>query len=81
MSIKDFSRPTGRRLRIPCLIYEPPRKNFRTVKGMAALVTVEDAAEHRRLWAAIEDVIAEGKWKNGDSDRGSGAAASAVAHV
>lgn len=71
-TIKDFSpqppRP-GRRLRIPVLLYDPDRKGFTTVRGMAALVTVDDEREQERLWHAIEETIAGGTWKHGPDDR------------
>jgi hypothetical protein len=76
MAIKDFS-PTpprqGRRLRFSVHVYDPSRQGFRCVKGLAALVTVADAAEQARLWRAIEDAIGEGRWRHGDSGSSDGA--------
>ena len=72
MAIKDFSpQPprTGRRLRIPVLLYNPEAKAFQMVRGMAALVTVENEREQERLWHAIEETIAGGAWKHGPDDR------------
>ena len=60
---------TGRRLRIGFTRYNAERRYFEHLKNTALLVTVANAAEQKRLIAAIEGLIAEGAWKN---DRSAG---------
>lgn len=62
---KDFSRPpAGRRLRIPLQLYDPASRTFKHQAGSAALITVTDMSEQKRLWKAIETTIEGGAWRN-----------------
>lgn len=70
MAIKDFSKADGLRLRIPLTVYDRQTGSFRHVPETAALVTVADEAEQKRLWESIEKAIAGGKWRNGRTDSG-----------
>ena len=75
---KDFSRPAGPRIRIAMARYEARTRNFKGVKNHAALVNVADAAEQRRLWAAVLDTIAdESRWRNAPDSRGGDSPATA----
>lgn len=72
-SSRDFSKPEGRRLRVAPFRYDPARRNFNSAKQLRPfLITVEDAAEEKRLWKHIERTIAGGGWRNG-ANRGSDA--------
>lgn len=65
-SSRDFSKQSGRRLRVAPFRYDPRKRLFRTAGPLKPfLITVADADEERRLWRALEDTIENGGWRNG----------------
>lgn len=62
---RDFSKVSGRRLRITAATYDRARRTYKPDPKSIALVTVATAREHARLWKLIEATIEGGEWRDG----------------